>query len=965
LRSFSSGAQPLSGGSITNPIFFIPPTFGSGGKGARNIEIGDFNGDGRPDLVVSNQCVSDSDCSQGTVAVLLGNGDGTYQSAVASPTGAILSSLAVGDFNRDGKLDVAVDNECPDTGCTTGSINVLLGNGDGSFQAPAAYAAGGTAFSVESGDLNGDGKLDLVMANGVDSAGVFLGNGDGTFKPVSTVTTSAGGFSAVFLGDFDGDNRLDLAVVTGTCDATPTCTQSVSIHLGNGDGTFRVPTQTQSSPGLNPQAVALGDINGDGKLDLAVASSCISSCVVSESLSVFLGKGDGTFSSEKNSTAPSDDLTSLGLADLNDDGKLDLVTIDASATVAAVLLGAGDGTFDLSSGYRTEGEFPSFGALGDVNGDGRTDFAVADSCQADFTEPCTGTVVVLLGDGKGTFRAPTGYPPASNFVLTADFNGDGKPDLVAAYKLLLGNGDGTFQPPLSFDPGPVPQVVGFGVQTFGAGDFNGDGKSDLVVSGCDELCQHGSVAVLLGKGNGTFQAPLLFDPGFLPRFPVVADFNNDGKSDLAVVRTLQGSCSDLDCVDPGGISILLGKGDGTFQPPVSYLADGFLARSATVADFNGDGKLDIVVVNGNCADFNCVTGTVSVLLGNGDGTFQPQVAYSAGDFGSNSAAVGDFNGDGALDLAVANVGQCSAGLCLDRGSVGVLLGRRDGTFQPVVNYPNQIQGFTIAASDLDGDGKLDLVLSSKAVFLGIGDGTFQAEQSYNPQPHILTLFNPPDQEAVADFNGDGKPDLMVAEGSFVTELLNISSGFQHTTSTTVASSLNPANLHQRITFTATVTSPSPGVLTGTITFSDSGHALASPPVAHGKAKFSTKALAAGVHVITANYSGDEAFLSSTSPELKQAVRAETRVELSSSHNPSRRGQPVTFTAVIKSKSGGTPTGTVTFTDFSAVLANVTLSGGQATFTISFQRRGPHIIRAIYRGSSVDRRSFAVLAQRVR
>jgi len=174
LRSFSSGAQPLSGGSITNPIFFIPPTFGSGGKGARNIEIGDFNGDGRPDLVVSNQCVSDSDCSQGTVAVLLGNGDGTYQSAVASPTGAILSSLAVGDFNRDGKLDVAVDNECPDTGCTTGSINVLLGNGDGSFQAPAAYAAGGTAFSVESGDLNGDGKLDLVMANGVDSAGVFL-----------------------------------------------------------------------------------------------------------------------------------------------------------------------------------------------------------------------------------------------------------------------------------------------------------------------------------------------------------------------------------------------------------------------------------------------------------------------------------------------------------------------------------------------------------------------------------------------------------------------------------------------------------------------------------------------------------------------------------------------------------------------------------------------------------------------
>src|SRR5206468_1542294 len=126
---------------------------------------------------------------------------------------AVLASIAIGDFNHDGKLDVAVDNSCPDIGCTSGSVNILLGNGNGAFQPPVAYASGGSAFSVETGDVNGDGNLDVVVVNGSNSAGVLLGNSDGTFKPVSTFTTSAAGNSAVFLGDFNGDNKLDLAVV--------------------------------------------------------------------------------------------------------------------------------------------------------------------------------------------------------------------------------------------------------------------------------------------------------------------------------------------------------------------------------------------------------------------------------------------------------------------------------------------------------------------------------------------------------------------------------------------------------------------------------------------------------------------------------------------------------------------------------------------------------------------------------
>jgi hypothetical protein len=218
---------------------------------------------------------------------------------------------------------------------------------------------------------------------------------------------------------------------------------------------------------------------------------------------------------------------------------------------------------------------------------------------------------------------------------------------------------------------------------------------------------------------------------------------------------------------------------------------------------------------------------------------------------------------------------------------------------------------------------------------------------------------------VADFNADGKPDLAVADEFNVTVLLNISSSVQQTSSTSLTSSRNPAEIHHRVTFTATVTTTSQGTPTGSVTFSDNGHALASVPVANGKTKFSTSSLDAGIHSITAGYSGDQTFQSSTSPELKQVVRTETHTRLASSQNPSRRGQAVAFTATVAANSGEPPTGKVTFRKFSAILATVELSGGQATFTSSTLRRGLHVIRADYGGDTVDHRSVGVIVQRVK
>jgi hypothetical protein len=177
--------------------------------------------------------------------------------------------------------------------------------------------------------------------------------------------------------------------------------------------------------------------------------------------------------------------------------------------------------------------------------------------------------------------------------------------------------------------------------------------------------------------------------------------------------------------------------------------------------------------------------------------------------------------------------------------------------------------------------------------------------------------------------------------------------------------LNPANDHQRVTFTVQVTSTAQGTPTGTVTFSDDGHALDSDALANGQAKFSTNSLEAGVHAINANYGGDENFLPSTSAVLQQVIRSKTRIKLTSSRNPSKHGQPVTFTAIVIAKSGGTPDGTVTFKDSSRVLGTVQLSSGQAVITITLRRRGPHLMYANYRGSSIFRRSSAFLAQRVK
>jgi hypothetical protein len=213
------------------------------------VAVGDFNGDGLLDLAVA-------DYGSNSVSVLLGNGDGSFQVPLNFAAGSKPASVAVGDFNGDGQLDLAVANYV-----FGGSVSVLLGNGDGTFQAPLNFDAGNHPKSVAVGDFNGDGLLDLAVANyGSSNVSVLLGNGDGTFQPARNVAVGPRA-TAVAVGDFVGDGVLDLAVLSGT----------VRVLLGNGDGTFQT-TPVSYVAGSSPMSVAVGDFNGDSSLDLAVAN---------------------------------------------------------------------------------------------------------------------------------------------------------------------------------------------------------------------------------------------------------------------------------------------------------------------------------------------------------------------------------------------------------------------------------------------------------------------------------------------------------------------------------------------------------------------------------------------------------------------------------------------------------------------------------------------------------------------
>ena len=496
-------------------------------------------------------------------------------------------------------------------------------------------------------------------------------------------------------------------------------------------------------------------------------------------------------------------------------------------------------------------------------------------------------------------------------------------------------------PVSSFTAPVVYNSGGNGATSVAVADLNGDGKLDLVVTNeCANSisCATGSVSVLMGTGDGTFLAAVHYSSGgFLPTSVAVADVNGDGKPDLIVANQLGcNSCSS------GVVSVLLGKGDGTFQAAVSYGSGGSDADSVVVADTNGDGKPDLVVMNQALCGNLCGNGQVGVLLGNGDGTFQAAVIYDAGAYLGYAVAVADLNGDGKPDLVVAD-GSTSRCLSCGVSVVGVLLGNGNGTFKPVVTYALFAAGglpMSLAVADVNGDGKPDLVVTNDcypascssspiSVLLGRGDGTFKVPVIYDSGGFGAISV------AVADVNGDGKPDLVVANDNL------FSSYYCGSTCARGQAAVLLGN--------------GDGTFQGPIIYDATAYNSEAVAVADVNGDGKPDLVAANLCAVSKNCSGAPTVRGAVSV-LISAPAATT--SLVSSRNPSIFGQAVTFTATVSSSLGGTLTGKVTFQNGGtqgdgAPLAIVSLSGGIARYTTSKLRVGSYSITALYGGDSMN------------
>jgi hypothetical protein len=688
------------------------------------IVAGKFDSDDHLDLVVAN--------GSSSIVCLKGDGGGSF--ALVNPpidVGANPAALASGDFNSDGKLDLAVANE-GESESGSGSVSVLLGQGDCTFTSTATLAGQGRTWAVAVGDVNGDHHSDILALNGrSNSCSVFLNNGNGTtFSSAGTFATGPEP-TGLAVAQLNADGHLDAVISERNAD-------DVAVYQGDGTGGFA--SGGTYPVGTFPSAVMTGDIDGDSHPDVVVANE------FSVDVTVLLGDGNGGLA-ETGSFVADGQPAALVLADMDGDGKTDVVTanvVGADGSVA-VLQNRGGGILHAVEDVRaTMG--PSATLIGDLDDDGLPEVVLTQDSGSVLVFTTTAAGVLGIQDTitlGGQLRRGT----------LVDLDGDGRLDLAVVDNagnrilVMLGKGDGTFGTPRELPTGAGPAALA-------SGDLDGDGVVDLAAS---IFGPPGEVTVFLGRGDGTFKSPCSTAVGEAPVEILARNLDPldaepaDRKDDLVVVN----EASDT-------VSVLWSKDGCSFD--VTELA-GRGPKAVAVALLNTDTLPDVVVGN---SVVSSQQPSVQVYLGNANRTFTTGSPIRGNRV--DALVARDFSGDGFVDLLAAD---------LTSNMVQMMGGRGDGRFFPPTEANVSQMPVFVSAGDFDGDGRYDAVTANSAVTANnisvLINCVGEAVCAEGPAAAVRGDGNGDGLVSAADlvavvrevFDGDGEQVEDIARGTFV------------------------------------------------------------------------------------------------------------------------------------------------------------------------------------------------------